>query len=85
MAIADPVGWRHWHRGYIARLTALDHRRIGGFQMYRAEVPGLDKDRLAPRIRDTARLLLRFYLILTALMTVACLWLGVGVIPCATR
>lgn len=40
----------------------------GGFQMYRAEVPGLAKDRLAPRIRDTARLLLRFYLVLTGIM-----------------
>lgn len=36
-----------------------------GFQLYRAEVPGIDTDRLAPRIRDSARILLRLYLGMT--------------------
>ena len=30
----------------------------GGFSLYRAEVPGISNERLAPRIADTARLLL---------------------------
>ena len=33
----------------------------GGFSLYRAEVPGISNERLAPRIADTARLLLLFY------------------------
>ncbi|MFW5750080.1 MAG: TrkH family potassium uptake protein [Planctomycetota bacterium] len=49
-----------------------------GFQMYRAEVPGLDKDRLAPRIADTARILVSFYLALSASVVVALMLCGVS-------
>ena len=53
--------------GIVVISLALLPLLVGGsgFQVYRAEVPGLDTDRLAPRIRDTAKILFRFYIILT--------------------
>jgi trk system potassium uptake protein TrkH len=52
-----------------------------GFQLYRNEVPGLDAERLQPRIRDTARWLLYLYLGLTALIMLGLLLCGVGLFP----
>lgn len=43
---------------------------IGGMQIYRAEMPGPSKDRLTPRITNTAKLLYGVYVILTAVQTV---------------
>ena len=42
-----------------------------------AEMPGLDTARLAPRIRDTARILLRFYIGLTICVMLALMACGV--------
>ncbi|MBN2491906.1 MAG: TrkH family potassium uptake protein, partial [Planctomycetes bacterium] len=39
---------------------------VGGMQLFRAEVPGPVKDRLLPRIQDTAKLLWGVYILLTA-------------------
>lgn len=50
----------------------------GGFKAFRAEVPGLDTDRIAPRIRDTAFILYRFYLGLTLSVFCALVACGVG-------
>ena len=47
---------------------------IGGMQLYRAEAPGPTKDKLAPRISETARILWVLYLGLT-LLGVGVLWL----------
>jgi trk system potassium uptake protein len=77
--------WRailHWIGGIgiVVISIALIPLLVGGsgFQMYRAEVPGLSADRLAPRIANTARILLGFYAILT-LVGVVGLWLcGIG-------
>lgn len=43
----------------------------GGMQMFRAEVPGPFKDRLTPRITDTARILWMVYVGLTVLLSLA--------------
>jgi trk system potassium uptake protein TrkH len=48
---------------------------LGGMQLYRAETPGPTKDKITPRIAETARLLWMLYLGLT-LASAALLWLG---------
>jgi trk system potassium uptake protein TrkH len=40
---------------------------VGGMQLYKAEVPGPVTDKLRPRIRDTAKLLWKVYLLFTFL------------------
>jgi len=56
----------------IAILPAL---RVGGMQLFKAEVPGPSQDRLTPRIKDTARLLWMVYVIISATETLL-LFLG---------
>jgi len=48
---------------------------ISGLQLYRAETSSLSKERLTPRIADTAKLLWAVYVTLTALQTLL-LWCG---------
>ena len=50
-----------------------------GFQMYRAEVPGLTADRLAPRLASTARILLSTYCLLTFIVAAALILCGVSI------
>ncbi|MHC5067654.1 MAG: TrkH family potassium uptake protein, partial [Planctomycetota bacterium] len=66
--------------GIVVISLALLPLLVGGsgFQVYRAEVPGIDADRLAPRIRDTARILFGFYLLLTGLVFISLLACGIG-------
>ena len=52
---------------------------LGGMQLYRAETPGPTKDKITPRIAETAKLLWMLYLGLT-LACVALLWIG-GMTP----
>jgi trk system potassium uptake protein TrkH len=47
---------------FVAILPRLG---VAGRQLYRAEVPGPDKDALTPRIRQTARVLWGVYILLT--------------------
>jgi trk system potassium uptake protein TrkH len=49
----------------VLSLAILPVLGIGGMQLFQAEVPGPTKDRLSPRIRDTARILWAVYLLLT--------------------
>ena len=63
MEVSDPIPRRHgthrsWGRGSSRSLG------IGGMQLFRAEVPGPQTDKLAPRIGETAKLLWRVYLLL---------------------
>jgi trk system potassium uptake protein TrkH len=76
--------WRsftHWLGGmgfvvlYIALFPLLG---VGATQLYRAEAPGPDKDRLTPRIRDTARILWLIYLGLSITLTLLLLAGGMG-------
>lgn len=53
---------------FVAILPRLG---VAGRQLYRAEVPGPDKDSLTPRIKQTARLLWVVYIVLTILEVVS--------------
>ena len=73
--------WRslaHWLGGMgivVLALAILPMLGIGGMQLYRAEVPGPQKDRLTPRIAQTAKLLWGVYVLISAIETLL-LWLG---------
>jgi trk system potassium uptake protein TrkH len=64
--------WRaltHWLGGMgiiVLTLAILPLLGIGGMQLFQAEMPGPTKDRLAPRIQDTARILWSVYVLFTA-------------------
>jgi trk system potassium uptake protein TrkH len=69
------IFWRsftHWLGGmgfvvlYIALFPLLG---VGAMQLYKAETPGPDKDRLAPRVRQTAKILWLIYLGLSIVLT----------------
>jgi len=47
----------------------------GGMQLFKSEVPGPEPDRLKPKIKDTAKLLWRVYIVISAL-EVGCLYLS---------
>ncbi|MBP7274968.1 MAG: TrkH family potassium uptake protein [Kiritimatiellae bacterium] len=51
----------------------------GGMQMFRTEVPGPFKDRLTPRITDTARILWLVYVALTVLLVALLMAAGMNV------
>jgi len=65
--------WRsttHWIGGMgiiVLSLAILPMLGVGGTQLFQAEMPGPTKDRLAPRIQDTARILWGVYLLFTLL------------------
>jgi trk system potassium uptake protein TrkH len=76
--------WRsftHWLGGmgfvvlYVALFPLLG---VGAMQLYRAEAPGLEVDRLRPRISSTARILWLIYLGLSVALTVLLLLGGMG-------
>ncbi len=73
--------WRsftHWIGGMgilvftVAILPALG---VGGFQIFKMESPGPRPDRIVPRVRDTAKILYKTYLIITILQIIL-LFLG---------
>ena len=59
-------------------IAILPFLGVGGMQLYRAEMPGPSKDRLTPRIENTAKLLWGVYLVLCVLEA---LLLKVGGMP----
>jgi trk system potassium uptake protein TrkH len=67
--------WRHalqWYGGMgiiVLAIAILPLLGIGGMQLYRAEMPGAYKDKLTPRITDTAKALWLAY----AALTLACI------------
>jgi len=76
--------WRsvtHWIGGMgiiVLGVAILPLLGVGGAQLFRAEVPGITTDRLAPRIVTTARLLWGVYVLLTALLGVLYVLLGMS-------
>lgn len=54
-----------------------------GYQLYRSEVSGIEADRLAPRVIDTARILVGFYLLLFGGTILALRAVGVEWFPAA--
>lgn len=65
--------WRsltHWLGGMgiiLLSLAILPFLGVGGMQLYKAEVPGPVPDKLRPRIKDTAVLLWKVYLLFSGL------------------
>lgn len=68
--------WRsltHWLGGMgiiVLSLAILPFLGVGGMQLYKAEVPGPAPDKLRPRIRDTAVLLWKVYILFSVVETV---------------
>lgn len=54
----------------VLSLAIMPLLGIGGMQLFSAEVPGITKDKLHPRVKETAKRLWGIYVILTALQTV---------------
>ena len=54
----------------VLSLAILPLLGIGGMQLFQAEMAGPTKDRLTPRIQDTARILWGVYILFTAVATV---------------
>lgn len=52
----------------VLGIAVLPYLGVGGMQLFRAEVPGPTKDRLRPRIRETAKILWLVYAGLTGLV-----------------
>lgn len=73
--------WRsiiQWYGGMgiiVLSLAIFPLLGVGGMQIFKAEVPGPTADKLQPRVRDTALLLWKVYLLLTAAEFVL-LWLA---------
>lgn len=67
--------WRsltHWIGGMgiiVLTVAILPFLGVGGMQLYAAEMPGVKKDKLHPRITETAKRLWGIYLILTVAET----------------
>ncbi len=59
----------------VLSLAILPFLRVGGMQLFEAEVPGPTQDRLSPRIQDTARVLWGVYVLFT-LAEALLLWGG---------
>jgi len=63
--------WRsftHWLGGMgiiLLSLAILPLLGVGGMQLYKAEVPGPEHDKLSPRIKDTAKILWEVYIIIS--------------------
>jgi len=77
--------WRsftHWLGGLgiiLLLIVVLPFLGAGGKLLYRSEIPGLDKSSLRPRIKDSAIILLKIYLILTVAQTILLLVAGMNV------
>ena len=59
----------------VLSIAILPFLGVGGMQLYKAEVPSPVPDKLQPRIRDTAALLWKVYLAMTAVEALL-LWAG---------
>lgn len=83
-----PMGtlfWRsftHWIGGMgilVFTLALLPALGIGGFQIYKAESPGPVAGKIAPRLRDTAKILYTTYIALTLLEVIFLLIGGMSI------
>lgn len=74
--------WRsltHWLGGMgiiVLTVAILPFLGVGGMQLYAAEMPGVKKDKLHPRITVTAKRLWLIYLILTVAQTILLMFGG---------
>lgn len=75
-------GLTHWFGGMgiiVLSLAILPYLGIGGLSLYRAEVPGPTRDKLVPRLADTAKILWLVYVGMTVLQTLLLLLAGVDI------
>ncbi|MDO4879252.1 MAG: potassium transporter TrkG [Neisseria sp.] len=77
--------WRHmmnWLGGMgiiVLAVAILPMLGVGGTQLFKAEIPGIDKDsKMAPRISQTAKRLWLVYLAFTLLACMGLKWAGMG-------
>ena len=77
--------WRHmmnWLGGMgiiVLAVAILPMLGVGGTQLFKAEIPGIDKDsKMAPRISQTAKRLWLVYLTFTLLTCMGLKWVGMG-------
>ncbi len=74
--------WRsltHWLGGMgiiVMSLAILPFLGVGGMQLYKAEVPGPVPDKLKPRIKDTAAVLWKVYVLISVVQCVLLLFGG---------
>lgn len=67
--------WRaltHWVGGMgiiVLSLAIIGEIRLGNFQLFAAEVPGVTKDKLHPKVKETAKRLWAIYILLTFIET----------------
>jgi len=77
--------WRsftHWLGGMgiiLLSLAILPLLGVGGMQLYKAEVPGPEHDRLTPRIKNTAVILWEVYVIISVIEAVLLYLAGMNV------
>ncbi len=69
----------------VLSLTLLPLLGIGGMQLFSAEVPGITKDKLHPRVKETAKRLWGIYLILTIAEVVLLLFGGLNLFEAITH
>lgn len=62
----------------VLSLAILPFLGVGGMQLYKAEVTGPFRDKLKPRIKDTASVLWKVYVLLTVIMTILLLLGGMN-------
>jgi len=76
--------WRsltHWIGGMgiiVLSLAILPLLGVAGMQLFQAEMPGPTKDRLAPRMQDTARILWAVYVFFTLVQTILLMFGGLS-------
>ena len=77
--------WRsiiQWYGGMgiiVFSLVLLPRLGVGGMQLFKAEVPGPTADKSTPRLQDTARMLWRVYILISAAQVVALIVAGMDV------
>ncbi len=76
--------WRattHWLGGMgfiVLSLTMMPFLGVGGFQLFKAEVPGPTQEKIAPRIRQTAIILWKLYLLITVALAILLMFGGMS-------
>lgn len=74
--------WRsltHWLGGMgiiVLGLAILPFLGVGGMQLYKAEVPGPVPDKLKPRLKDTAMILWKVYVLFSIIQTILLMFGG---------
>ncbi|MFQ6113467.1 MAG: TrkH family potassium uptake protein, partial [bacterium] len=76
--------WRsltHWFGGMgiiVLSLAILPMLGVGGMQLFKAEVPGPQVDKLQPRIQDTAKILWGVYVLFSLIETILLMFGGMS-------